>query len=217
MLLLDSSRKNLELNESMGRFWDLESIGIKDNCKTLDDDIVLEKFNNSIQVVDGRYEVSWPFKEENPSLPENFELSKGRLKSLLKRLSQRPDLYQKYNEIIQKQIQQGILERVVAGIQEGPKRHYICHHGAETPEKLTTPLRIVNDASAKASKDGKSLNDVLYSGPNLIPDLAGILLRFRLGKIAVISDIEKAFLQLQLKVPDRDYARILWLKDPTKY
>jgi len=71
----------------------------------------------------------------------------------------------------------------------------------------------VYDASSKTRKTLNSLNDCLYRGPLLLPDLCGILLRFRLMPIAVISDIEKAFLQLKLQENDRDVTRFLWLKD----
>ena len=50
-------------------------------------------------------------------------------------------------------------------------------------------------------------------GPVLLPDLAGVLLRFRLFPIGIISDIENAFLQLSLKTDDRDVTRFLWVKD----
>ena len=44
-----------------------------------------------------RYFVSWPWREENEShLLENFELSLGRLKWLIKRFEKNPDLLEKY-------------------------------------------------------------------------------------------------------------------------
>ena len=40
----------------------------------------------------------------------------------------------------------------------------------------------------------------------MLPDLCGLLLRFRLPPIAIVRDIEKAFLSVGLHTPDRDVA-----------
>ena len=40
-------------------------------------------------------------------------------------------------------------------------------------------MRIVYDASARMSHTSPSLNDCLHTGPNLMQDLTGILLKFR--------------------------------------
>ena len=47
----------------------------------------------------------------------------------------------------------------------------------------------------------------------MLPDLTGLLLRFRLSPIGVISDIEKAFLNISLQAKDRDVTRFLWLNN----
>ena len=59
-----------------------------------------------------------------------------------------------------------------------------------------------------------SLNDCLKTGPNLIPKLLDILIRFRWHVVAVTADIEKAFLMVEIKPSDRDMLRFLWLKSP---
>ena len=41
-------------------------------------------------------------------------------------------------------------------------------------------------------------------------------MRFRLPKIAITADIEKAFLMIGLHEGDRDAVRFLWLKNPEK-
>ena len=65
------------------------------------------------------------------------------------------------------------------------------------------------DASAKISN--VSLNDCLEQGPSLLPDLFKVLIRFRWFKVT--ADIEKAFLNIQVKEEDRDVKRFLWFKD----
>ncbi|XP_052256342.1 uncharacterized protein LOC127861697 [Dreissena polymorpha] len=60
-----------------------------------------------------------------------------------------------------------------------------------------------------------SLNDCLMSTPPELNDLTLLLMKFRVGKYGVVSDIEKAFLNVMLHEDDRDVTRFLWLSDPT--
>ena len=117
--------------------WNLENIRIKPKEKGERDDFVMDWFRGMVSRKDKRFFVSWPWREENESyLPENFELSLGRLKSLIKRLGKDPDLLEKYSNIIQKQIVKGITERVESSEEDNENRkQYIPHHAVITPEK----------------------------------------------------------------------------------
>ena len=53
----------------------------------------------------------------------------------------------------------------------------------------------------------------MYRGPVLLPDLCGILFRFRMQTIVLLVDVEKAFLQIGIHELDRDVTRFLWFKD----
>ena len=46
-----------------------------------------------------------------------------------------------------------------------------------------------------------------------MPDLCGVLFRFKTQPIAIFSDIEKAFLQVGICETDRDVTRFLWFKN----
>ena len=55
----------------------------------------------------------------------------------------------------------------------------------------TEKPRVVYDHSEKV--DGKSLNQSVIAGENLLNNLLQVLLRFRLGKYACVADVSKCF------------------------
>ncbi|GFU46721.1 DUF1758 domain-containing protein [Trichonephila clavipes] len=55
-----------------------------------------------------------------------------------------------------------------------------------------------------------SLNDCLWPGPNLNPNLLDVLINFRLNRVAISSDIRQAFLQICLADKHKDFVRFLW-------
>ena len=69
------------------------------------------------------------------------------------------------------------------------------------------------DASAQAG--GPSLNDALLTGPNLNQSIFDIIIRFRAHQVALVGDIEKAFLMVGVTERDRDVLRFLWMRDMT--
>uniref|UniRef100_A0AAF5PJA6 DUF1758 domain-containing protein n=1 Tax=Wuchereria bancrofti TaxID=6293 RepID=A0AAF5PJA6_WUCBA len=184
-------------NPDVDQFWKLEVIGINEQPNDQDDEEALKQFKNSITKGNNRYQVCWPWKDKKINLQDNYGLCYGRLKTLVKRLQSNQSLLERYDEIIKEQLQSNIIEKVTANMDQEGILHYLPHHEVLTPGKTTTKLRIVYDASARI-KGEKSLNNMLYRGPTTLPDLAGILLRFRMMKIVITADIEKAFLQLEL-------------------
>ena len=196
--------------------WDLDQIGIKESPYVMDNDKALEQFNNAIQYKEGRYYISWPWKSAEFSLPENFDVAFGRMKTLLRRFQGDQNLLKQYCEIIKSQVTSGIIEEVDSGqLESENKTHYLPHHPVITPHKVSTKVRIVFDASVKASRHTKSLNECLLRGPINLPDMCGILLRFRIHYIVLLGDIEKAYLQIGIKEQERDVTRFLWYKDPS--
>uniref|UniRef100_A0A0M3IUX5 Integrase catalytic domain-containing protein n=1 Tax=Ascaris lumbricoides TaxID=6252 RepID=A0A0M3IUX5_ASCLU len=207
-----------QLPRNPEEFWNLESIGIRDSATISDDDKAIQMFEATITRKGQRCEVGWPWKQGPWKLTNNYGLSLGRLKTLIRRLSENESLYEKYDEIIRQQESLGIIERVNEA-DDWRKRgriYYIPHQPVITPSKTTTKVRIVYDASAKASKREHSLNEVILRGPVILPQLCGMLIRFRLSPIIVVADVEKAFLQVQLKEEDRDTTRFLWVKERSR-
>ena len=119
--------------------------------------------------------------------------------------------YSKYNEIIQEQLQQGVIEPAPAT--EPEKAFYIPHKAVVRKQAETTKLRVVYDASAKETKAQPSLNDCLHPGPPLQNLLWDVLVRSRLHPVLLTGDLKQAFLQVRIKTQDHDSFRFHW-KEP---
>jgi len=196
--------------EEMNNFWNLETLGVREDPTSKDDQVVMEFFENTIKRgPNGQYIVKWPWKEEKDKLPSNYSLAYRRFLGLMERLKKNPELMKEYEKIINSDIERGVLEdaRKVKGAVE----HFLPHHPVVTTKKV----RVVYDASAKI-RGGKSLNELLYRGPIIMPELAGMLIRFRIPEIAIWADIEKAFHCLELDPEDREVLKLIWLKDVSK-
>ena len=92
--------------------------------------------------------------------------------------------------------------------------YYMPYRGIIKQDSNTTKCRLVMDASSKPSASHVSLNQTLYQGPNLIVELALLLLRFMIGTFGSVSDIEKAFLRILISEKDRDAMRFFWFENP---
>lgn len=200
------------LDDRLKAFWDLESFGISNLERT-----VYDEFQDKIQFSNGRYEVSLPWKDPHPPLPDNHHLSLKRLQGLLQRLRHDRKVLFEYDSIIKEQERLGIIERVeLGGVDEPPgeKIHYLPHHAVVRRDKETSKVRVVYDASARST--GPSLNDCLHPGPKFDQRIFDLLLRFRMHRVALIADIEKAFLMVSVAPDDRNTLRFLWVDDVSK-
>ena len=198
------------LDRWLKAFWELESFGVPDSDRS-----VYDKFQETVQFKNGRYEVALLWKDSHHILPDNYQLSLNRLDGLLRRLRQDNDILCEYDSVIKTQIQQGIVEIVEQPEQTDAERvHYLPHHAVVRRDKDTTKLRTVCDASSKVN--GPSLNECLHAGPKFDQKILDTLLRFRIHKVAVAADIEKAFLMIAMTEKDRDALRFLWVDDVSK-
>ena len=181
-----------------------------------------DEFTKHVYRQGDRYEVTLPWKEEHLPIPNNYELSSNRLRSMHFKLQKKLEFLKEYDQIIKEQLSSGIVEEVsekeVTNIQSSDAHneniHYIPHHAVKRQNRETTKLHVVYDGSAKSNNQPYALNDCQETAPNYIPQLLEVLLRFRWNPIAISADIEKAFLMVRINRNNREMLRILWLKSP---
>ena len=134
---------------------------------------------------------------------------------MLTRTLQREGLTEQYDEIIEQQLEEGVIEKMPTVAQ--PKKSYIPHKSVIRKSAETTKMRIVYDASARASPEAPSLNDCLYTGPALQNKLWDVLVQQGAYRVVASGDITKAFHQIRIHESERDALRFLWRPDANSY
>ena len=193
-------------DDALKRVWDADV-----NVPRNESNKILKDFEERIKFEDERYEVSLPWiNKEECKLMNNFAHAKLRLQSLTKKLNKNKELKKKYNEALQEMEENGVIEVVPSKeiITTRPV-YYLPHRPVVKVTSTSTPVRPVFDASAPGP-NGVSLNDCMEAGPNMMPLLCDVIVRFRRWPIAILADIKKAFLQIAVSTEHRDVHRFLW-------
>ena len=205
----DSAKK------SVHDFWSLESIGIDAPVSAMMGSVrnaLPAFFTKSINYADKRYSVALPWRSDEAkyNLLSNFYSATVRFNSLKRRLSRDQSLSNQYHSVFVELRCLDIIREInlETQINKFPV-FYLPHHPVIRESSITTKVRPVFDASATGSND-ISLNDCMNAGPNLLPLLTEVLLRFRRWRYAYTADITKAFLQVGIQESDQDVHRFLW-------
>ena len=128
---------NISKESNLEDFWRLETIGIKESPTISDDDKEILEFSNLIKMVNWSHQVCWQWREENLDLADNYQLAYGRLKSMVKRLRENPEMLKIYYNVIKDQLNKGMIESVDDNSIKGKLKHYITPHAVVTPNKKT--------------------------------------------------------------------------------
>ena len=199
-----SVTSNSFFNSSVEDYWSLEAFGVTDvNSEYKYEDFDQEVIYNE----ERRYEIKLPWNERKGELENNKKLAEKRLETMTKKLKQ-SQKFEEYDQVLQTWESEGIIEETPIN-EDG---HFLPHRPVFKASSQTTRIRPVFDASNRG-KNGISLNDCVFKGDNLLECIPKILLRFRVGKYGVISDIKKAFLQICVAPDDQKYLKFLWWRD----
>ena len=167
----------------------LDVLGLKDNLSG-DQKTVYEEFKEQLtRSSEGWYETSLPWKGNHPPLPNNHPGSLKRLKNLVRKLEMQGRL-ERYNDIIQSQLSQGIVEHTDEVVKDG-REFYISHKVVVCKNAESTEIRIVYDASARVNASVPSLNECLEIGPSLQNQLWNVLVRYRFYLVAIACDLKQ--------------------------
>ncbi|XP_061402935.1 uncharacterized protein LOC133338843, partial [Musca vetustissima] len=205
------------LNKTLLRFWELEETP-KRKLMSPSDRLCEENYiQTTRRTSDGRYIVTLPLRND-VSLDGYLGESRGNvLKQFLRNessLLRKPDIKITYDQVLTEYLDLDHM-KPVSPATSNTLSCYLPHHPVINPEKQTTKLRVVFNASNKTS-NGNSLNDILHVGPTLQLDLVLLILRWRVFKFVFNSDITQMYRQIRVDPHQTPLQRILYRDSPTK-
>ncbi|XP_055923279.1 uncharacterized protein LOC129953816 [Eupeodes corollae] len=211
----------LSADQAIERFWKLEELP-QTPMLTLSEQFCEDLYHNTTvrDSVTGRYVVKLPFKnslDESQLGHSRFNAMKQFLRNE-KSLMSKPGLQEEYQKVLSEYVELGHMTPTPSHEiynKQTVKSYYLPHHAVLKPQSTTTKLRVVFNASSNSS-NGKSLNDLLHTGPVLQNDITFLILNWRFYKYVFNGDIEKMYRQIAIHPDHSQYQRILFRPSPSQ-
>ena len=199
------------LHDELREMWTTEAFGCKfagELAKSKEDVMAEAILDKTMVMTDGHYEVGLLWRDADVRMPDNFRMAELRLQQLERNLLKSPDKASSYEEVLMGYVEKGHARKVTEAemLERSPKRWLLPHHAVMSANKAK--VRVVFDAAAQYR--GTSLNSALLTGPDLLQNLVGVLMRFREERIALLADVEQMFHQVRVRKEDQPALSFLW-------
>lgn len=192
-----------ELTGVLQRFWEVEDLP-KTKHLTREEKLCETNFKEThFRREDGRYVVTLPFTERLSLLGKSKSSVLRQFFSIERKMERNAQFATDYLEFMDNHEKCGYMTLNPEDNEDG----YYTPHTVYSSNKF----RVVFNASNPTST-GLSLNECQMVGEKLQDDLAIILMRFRLHKVALCADIKQMYCQVEVNDDHKKYQKILWRK-----
>ncbi|XP_068214098.1 uncharacterized protein [Palaemon carinicauda] len=164
----------MTINPPLENLWKLDTIGITKEPFSHLEEKEVDLFKGTTQYKTRKYVVQLPFKcDKHPA--SNYARAFAQFMSVKK--SKNPQLFTDYRKILDEYLEENFIEPVPLGTPVNGKVHYLPPHPV-VKNSATTPIRIVFNASSRSNQNSLSLNDSLYTGPNIASKIQSMIIMF---------------------------------------
>jgi len=213
-----SIRCNLaNLNNMVQRFFELDPVSTTKQLSAEEKWCEVHFQQTHIRQTNGKYLVRLPLKtlfDPTQVIVRSRQIALNRFHALERKLDHRPDFSQQYASTIQEYFDLKQIKEVKSSEEEHTRINAqrqlsisactVPHHAVIKDGSLTTKMRVVYDASCK-SLNGRSLNNILCTGPALQNDLVGVMLNWCLHRYVFLADITKMYRCIDMHEEDAQY------------
>ncbi|XP_070068024.1 uncharacterized protein [Drosophila takahashii] len=166
-----------------------------------------------------RWQTGLLWRYDNVKLPSSREMAMRRLQCLETRMAKDKELREFVNQQIRRYEQLGYIRKLGTDEMIDEQRTwYLPIFVVKNPSKGKS--RLVWDAAAKV--EGIALNTMLLKGPDQLPSLVGVILRFRQKAVGICGDVKEMFHQIMVRKEDQGAQQFLWRygdnsREPDRY
>ena len=203
-------------DELLRKFWEVEDVSSCGRSLTKEERAVVQHFEGNYRRDEqGRFVVPLPLKPDRKPLGESRSTAVRRFVSMERSLHSR-NCFKELDEVIGGEYftlhhAEPVPECDLAKPRE--EVYYLPIHAVVKSSSSTTKTRAVFDASAPSSS-WTLLNDMLMVGPTVHSTLVDVLLRFRMHRVALTTDVSKMYRAVLLPDNQRDLHRFVWRSTP---
>jgi len=130
------------------------------------------------RTADGRYVMRLPVVSPLQDFSATCSSVLRVLFSMKRRFARDSPFHALYSDFMRQYEDLRHMSRITPAAKSNESVNYLPHHGVLRKTSVTTKLRVVFNGSTLATS-GRTLNYHLMVGPNLLPPLADVLLRWR--------------------------------------
>ncbi|XP_073845545.1 uncharacterized protein isoform X1 [Musca autumnalis] len=203
----------VSIEKILTRFWEVEET--PKQVLRSDEDVFCEQnfVDTTKRNTEGRYIVTLPFKKCE-ELGDSRNIALAQFYRMERKLMKTPEIKELYDNTIMEYLELGHMRKISSNDISKTPNYYLPHHAVIRPEKITSKLRVVFNASSPTSNK-RSLNDNLYAGPVLQQDIVLQVLKWRFFRHVYNADVTKMYRQILLDPTQTKFQRILFRKSPS--
>lgn len=176
------------LSSLVRRFWEQEDLSDAASPWTAEEQECEDHYAAThSRTTEGRYQVRLPFKTHVAITSHSRAAAWHSLRRMELRFIRDKEFKNQYCDFLTQYSELGHMSPADEPSSEN-QTHYLPHHGVLKPSSTTTKLRVVFNGSWSEPSQ-LSLNDALHVGPNLLPALSDVILRWRKHQYVVTADV----------------------------
>jgi len=203
--------EDIDLNKEIIEYLRMEKSNFFDPEDSVKKDTgfeTLQKLINGLErKTDGRVYAKYPKLPVTKPLSKNIARCKATLKRTLEKIDKNPEEYTKIRDYVQPWIDKGVMVPVtMEELKNIPVWSELPWHSVISAGKFRV---VINGSATEAGC--VSTTEFLDPGPNLLPKITRMLTKLRQLPHFLVSDIEKAFLQVRIARPDNYLLIMTWI------